>query len=95
MGGILLIVATIMLFVVFAKKITAPDSAACAENPVVTLPKGATMVQTQTEKKQLHITIMHNPEQYEVLTIDRCTGDITERISIESETPPPPTIPFG
>ena len=94
LGGVLLIVATIMLFVVLAKKIGASDGDSCSDNPAVSLPEGANMVQTQVEKQQLHITIMHNPEHYELLTIDRCTGEVTDILKIEAPTPPPP-MPFG
>jgi hypothetical protein len=93
-GGVLLIIATIMLFVVLAKKIGNSTDTACSEFPRIELPEDVTLVQTQVEKGLLHLTVMHNPTTYEVLTVNRCSGEITDKIKLETPSAPPP-MPFG
>ncbi len=95
MGGVLLVVATIMLFVVLAKKIGTSEKSSCLEQPVQTLPEGATVMHMQVERDMLHVMVAYDEEQFEVITINRCSGAIIKSTFIKTENTPPPSMPFG
>ena len=91
-GGMLLVLTKVIGY--FAGRAEAPDAAeatvastveatACAD-VTINLAGLGQVEQVQAQGAQLHITLARVPNEHLLVTADRCTGDVQQRVTIHS-----------